>query len=170
MKVADELRYLSTGTNTNDRIEGIGIVRFNVYCPGNANDVLRKCREVLEVVLKESCSKWPSDDTWKKLLPEWFVKRCPQEESEEKTEQWLNWWRGLSPEEQNRVNQESEWVLSDWIDWFRPDERQWFWWDAVVENENLLRVDVQIKEFPFPWGTLDWLLRASGAAFVEEES
>jgi|JI7StandDraft_1071085.scaffolds.fasta_scaffold146089_1 hypothetical protein len=173
MEIKDELRHLLIGVNPSDIPEGLGIVEVKAYCPGNADVVLCKSREVLEVVLRQSTLEWLSEEDWEKedwekLLPEWFVQRCPQEKTEEEEEQWLQWWRGLDPEEQQKVNRGLEWTLSGWIAWFFPDEeRQWFWWDATVESNNLLQVEIEIKAWPFPWGSLAWLLRASGAITVE---
>jgi len=170
MKIEDELRHLLIGTNPIDIPEGLGIVQVNAYCPGNAGVVLSKSREVLEVVLRQSALEWLSDEDWQRLLPEWFVRRCAREKTEEEAEQWLQWWRGLESEEQLNENQRLEWTLIDWIAWFFPDERQWFWWDAIVESNNLLRVAIEIQAWPFPWGCLAWLLRASGATTVEPET
>lgn len=167
MKIEDELRHLLIGASPIDIPEGLGLVEVNCYCPGNADVVLSKSREVLEVVLKQSELEWLSDDDWQKLLPEWFVQRCPEEKTEEESEQWLQWWRGLEPEEQLRETRRLEWTLTGWIPWFLPDERQWFWWNAIVESNKLLRVVIAIEAWPFPWGSLAWLLRASGATKVK---
>jgi hypothetical protein len=169
MRVKDELRHLLMPNEPDEKPEGLGIVRFNVFCSGNSNDVLRKCKEVLEAVLRESSDKWPSDDCWLTILPPWFIQQCSEELSQEEEEKWLAWWRRLSPEEQNRVNQEEKWSLSDWLYWLQPENRQWFWWDAIPENPNIMRIAVEVTEWPFPWGSLDWLLRASGAISIKAE-
>lgn len=59
----------------------------------------------------------------------------------------------------------------DWISWFDPnDTRYWFWWDAFVKEENLLLVAIEVVDIPFPSGSLEWLLRASGAIKIEESN
>jgi len=41
------------------------------------------------------------------------------------------------------------------------------WWDSRVNDR--CEVDVQVDEWPFPWGSLSWLLRAAGASEVMPE-
>jgi hypothetical protein len=163
MNQQDELRHVMLGPMPEDVIDGIGIVRFIVRCPGNSSDVLRKCREVLNVVL-------PPLEEWREILPSWFIRQCVEERTEEEDEKWLEQWRQLSPEQQMRLSKESRWSLSEWIAWFQAEDRSWYWWDAVIDNPTVLRVAVEVHEWPFPWGALDWLLRASGATIVEAET
>ncbi|MFM7887132.1 MAG: hypothetical protein ACKPCM_10675 [Pseudanabaena sp.] len=169
MKVTDELNHLLMLNEPDKKIGGLGIVRFNAFCSGNSNDVLRKCKEVLEAFLRGSGDKWPSDDCWLTILPQWFIQQCSEELSLEEQEKWLVWWRGLSPEEQSQLNKEEQWSLSEWLYWLHPENRQWFWWEATSEDPDILRIAVEVNEWPFPWGSLDWLLRASGAISVKAE-
>lgn len=46
MKPASELRHLFTAPGLEDKVEGAGLILFNVYCPENAHQVLQNCREV----------------------------------------------------------------------------------------------------------------------------
>jgi hypothetical protein len=82
----------------------------------------------------------------------------------------MSWWRGLSPEEQARVTRAERWSLANWLFWLEPEERQWFWWDAVTENPDTLRVIVEVPGWPAPFGALAWLLRAAGAVEVIYEN
>jgi hypothetical protein len=72
----------------------------------------------------------------------------------------------LSAEERASATRARPWTLADWLYWLEPSERQWFWWDALVENSDTLRVVVEVSGWPTPLGALDWLLRAAGAAEV----
>jgi hypothetical protein len=58
--------------------------------------------------------------------------------------------------------------VSAFVHWFRPGERYWYWWDAEVKDTNTIHIKVIVQDEPFPWGSLDWLLRAAGALSVEE--
>jgi len=100
------------------------------------------------------------------LLPAWFVERSAPERSREEAERWLAWWRSLPASEQARVAREQDWALADWLYWLEPAERHWFWWDAVIENPEILRVIVEVPGWPVPLGALEWLLRAAGAMEV----
>ncbi|HAZ45733.1 MAG TPA: hypothetical protein DDW76_36525 [Cyanobacteria bacterium UBA11369] len=173
MKPVDELRHLFAAPSSEDEVEGAGIILFNVYCPGNANEVLQNCREVLAVVLQQYEKNWPSDDEWQELLPKWFVERCAPERTIEEEEENLAKWRTLSREEQIREIEEELWSVMDWISWFEPsddpfEQRCWFWWDAFVKDPNLLLIAVEVVDVPFPFGSLEWLIRASGAIKLEE--
>ncbi|MDY7012040.1 MAG: hypothetical protein SVX43_00335 [Cyanobacteriota bacterium] len=168
MKPADELRHLLGSVNPEERVEGFLIV-FKARCNGNAKQVLQNCREVLSVVLRQYGKPWPSEDEWLDLLPQWFIRRCAPERTLEEEEQDLSRWRTLSREEQLQELENEQWSVMEWIGWFDLYEpRYWFWWDAVVKCPNLLLVAVELVDFTFPTGSLEWLLKASGAIEVEE--
>lgn len=164
----DEIRHLHVGSELGEKPKGIGVVQFVASCPGNAEVVLHKCREVLEIVLNQDPDNWPTDDNWYLLLPEWFVSASSKKTLEEE-EQWLKWWQKLSWKEQVRASKEKQWSVDNWIYWFQPDERTWFWWDATIESPKKIKVKVEVKELPFASGSLNWLFRAAGATSLEEE-
>lgn len=165
----NEIRHLRAGPEPNEKPEGLGIVRFVARCPGNSETVLNRCKEVLFVVLQQDADHWPSDGRWRALLPEWFVAQCSKELTKEEADRWLKAWHQLPPEEQSRAVGEIKWSVANWVYWFQPDERQWFWWDAMIKDPNTIQIAVEVLGWPFPWGELDWLLRASGATSVDPE-
>lgn len=136
---------------------------------GTAELVLDRSRAVMLAVLDNGDPQWPSVQRWKDLLPGWFVTACAPERSQQETDEWLAWWRTLGPAEQARADGEQPWELADWLHWLMPSERQWFWWDAVIEAAGTLRVTVEVAGWPAPLGALDWLLRASGAGEVSHQ-
>jgi hypothetical protein len=164
-----ELQRLRAGPMPDSHPGGIGLVQLVAHCAANAAVVLERCKQTLTIVLEHSATNFPTDEEWGRLLPQWFVERCAPEPSSQERGRWLRWWKSLSPVEQARTEREKRWTSSNWIYWFEPDTREWFWWDAKILNENELRVIVQVSNFPFPWGALDWLLRGSGATDVELE-
>lgn len=120
---------------------------FTVTCPGNAEQVLARGREVKVAVLGHS-QPWPELDEWKQILPGWFVAACIDD----------------------RVVQTcvlDRWSLRAWLHWLRPENRRWHWWAAVVEEPLTLRLTVLAREPDFLRGSLDWLLQASGATNVQ---
>ncbi len=169
-RLRNELRRLKKGPEPEEKPGGMGIVRFVVYCPHNSSQVLNRAREVLGIVLKRGTQSWPSDNEWFTLLPDWFISKCAPECSKEESEKWLSWWKGLPPDKQAEVVRKEKWSVLDWIYWFKPGKRQWFWWDALVKGEDMFIVAVEVDGWPFPWDALGWLLRASGATSVEPES
>jgi hypothetical protein len=135
-------------------------------CAGDADTVLRRSREVLEPVIHLQDGAWPADHAWPRLLPAWFVRACAPETSDEENSAWLARWQELSPREQALEEATARWTLLNWIEWFRPEERQWFWWDAAAESPDVAVVEVEIAGWPVPLGSLKWLLRAAGAVEV----
>jgi hypothetical protein len=137
-------------------------ISFIAHCTGDAPQVLDRCKEVLSIVLQADTEDWPSTDEWRSRLPEWFVERSAEEISQGEAERRLR----LPLEERMRLSH--QWSVSAFVHWFKPNERYWYWWEAVVKNDDTLQINVIVNDQPFPWGSLDWLLRASGAVFVEE--
>lgn len=99
-------------------------------------------------------------------MPDWFVRACAPEPTQQEATAWLARWQRLSPEEQAREEESRAWTLLDWVYWFRPENREWYWWNACVPNSDLALVEVQIDGWPAPTGDLRWLLRAAGAVEV----
>lgn len=75
-------------------------------------------------------------------------------------------WRKLSHAEQVRWELEKPWSLLNWLHWFKPEERQWAWWDATTDGQVLV-VRVLTQGELLLWGNLRWLLRVAGASDVE---
>jgi hypothetical protein len=164
-----EYRRLERGATEDEVPGGLGTVRFIAFCPGDSPDVLERAKCVLTTVNKRSRGGWPSDDGWKTLLPGWFIEQCAPEQSHEEAERWLKWWKRLPPDEQQHVEAHRKWSFGNWIYWFRPENRVWFWWDGAAPCSDRLVIAVEVSAWPFPWGSLSWLLRASGAQRVEPE-
>ena len=149
---------------------GLGTVRFVAQCGTDSQQVLSKAKSVLTEVDQVALREWPGDSTWREILPAWFVARCAAEQTREEAETWLKWWRALPPDEQAEVERNKPWSLTAWLHWLKPTEnRKWFWWDAAESGGNKIILAVEVKDWPFPWGSLAWLLRAAGATRVDAE-
>jgi hypothetical protein len=168
-RLASERLHLIGGPAREEKPGGLGTVRFVAKCKGNAPEVLEKAKETLKAVNENSLPEWPSIDRWRQILPAWFVNRCAPERSQEEAENWLTWWKSLTPAEQKKVLAEEEWSLSNWIYWFQPDNRQWYWWDGVPLDRNYVVIAVEVDAWPFAWGALRWLFRAAGADDLRSE-
>lgn len=68
-----------------------------------------------------------------------------------------------------RREQDAAWSREEWLYWFKPENRYWYWWDANVLDGNVIVIAIEVSEWPFPWDALKWLLRAAGAISVEAE-
>jgi len=165
-----ELRHLQEGPEVDERpSDGIGLVRFDVQCREGAEAVLAKAKEVLAVVVAQPPAGWPTLDERRQKLPEWFLNACVPEYTNKESDRWLKWWRSLPWDEQVRASEEKRWSLGNWLYWFEPKQRFWYWWDGRVESPQYIRVALQVTEWPFPWDALKWLFRASGAESVAAE-
>ena len=145
-----------------------GSARFLVHCNGDAEQVLRRAKNVLAMVLTHGGDPWPSDEEWKRILPSWFVERCVPDKSMEEAERWLEWWRTLPVERQAQANREN-WSVGNWVAWFEPGERCWRWRGASVKDSYQICVCALIDEWPFAWGALEWLFLAAGAQSMSED-
>ena len=139
-----------------------------VHCSGDAEAVLRRFRDVLCAGVKHQAGEWPQTDEWRRILPAWFVD-ASLEESDEEVERWLIEWRSLPPDQRAAAEEARRWSLADWLMWLEPEERQWFWWHAAVEDADTLRVELEVAGSPAPLGAFNWLARAAGAVAVVSE-
>jgi hypothetical protein len=168
-RLTNERVRLAKSPGPEEKPSGVGTVRFIAKCSGNSSDVLSKAKELMTIVNHNSVPRWPSEAEWRHLLPKWFVKQCSPEKSQQEAEEWLARWKSLSPEEQKKVEATNAWSLLNWLYWLEPENRQWYWWDAIVLDRNTLVIAVGTDSWPFGWGDLSWLLRAAGANQVIAE-
>lgn len=149
-----------------DKPGGVGVSHFTARCPGNAAQVLARTKEVL-VAISESSTPWPTLAEWRTKLPPWFLDRCAPEMTRKQAEEWLAAWGALPPAERDRAEKERPWSLADWLHWMEPSNRPWAWWDGHARDANTLSLVIELGEWPFPWGSLRWLVVAAGAESVE---
>jgi hypothetical protein len=164
----EEQRHLTTGPRPDEVPTGVDLVEVTATGNDKPQVILDRCKSVLMTLLDYPEARWPTTQEWARLLPGWFVAASAPQLSREEAEQWLARWQTLTPAEKAAAEREQRWSLDDWLYWVTPAERQWFWWDAHVED-GTLRVTVEIIGWPAPLGTLDWLLRAAGATEISHE-
>jgi hypothetical protein len=163
--IVDERRRLLNGPSPDEEPDG-SLVPVDVVCD-DADQLLARCREVLTVVLDNSDGEWPSDERWLDLLPAWFVTASAPEQTPAEVEEFRARWEAMSPEERRaEAAREKPWAVSDWIFWFHPEDRHWYWWEAEVTSTAGLRIWIEVDAWPAPVGSLEWLLRAAGAREV----
>lgn len=160
----DEIARIAFGPEPGQSLGGLGSVRFMVKCSGNAEQILENSRQVMDTVLRQNVPLL-SLEQWRTTLPKWFVQRCAPEKTKDEADKRLQ----LPIEERALLEKTEGWSLSGWIYWFQPENRNWYWWDARIENPDTIQIAVEVNEWPFPWGALKWLFIASGATDVEAE-
>lgn len=164
MSQREELRRIRWGPEPGEQPGGLGTVRIMARCAGDAEQVLQRTRAALEILC--------AHDNWAEAhadqgpdLPEWLTRRFAPEPSAQELKEYLK----LSYEEKIRREQNAAWSRKEWLYWFQPENRYWYWWDAEARGENTIVIAVEVSEWPFPWDSLKWLLRAAGAVSVEAE-
>jgi hypothetical protein len=165
MNKSNELEHLFTAPDSMDSPGRLGLVRFSIQCQNNPEQVLLHAREILQTLLNHQ----PNEIGSQLSLPNWFTSAFAPEKSMEEAEQWLKWWKSLPKKEQEIALKEAVWSLEDWLYWMQPDIRQWFWWDVIIDDSNCIKVAVEVEEWPFAWGSLEWLFKASGAIAIRAE-
>lgn len=158
-----ELERLSERRDPMESPGEIGTVRFLVKCHGNANHVLTLAKSVLQAAIVLTNARCCEESVWKVSLPIEFVKACPQFPTNEE----LAAYNRLSLEERLANDRKSGWPLRAFMNSFVVNDRYWKWWDAIVIDDNHIALAVEVEEWPFPWESLRWLFRGSGAIDVE---
>ena len=170
MKIEDELYRLKGEPKISLVLPGLGSVRFDVFSNARAiEEVFIVAREVMTVVLRLSARDWEELDVIVAKLPMEFVQRFAPLSNSESDDKWLRLWRAANASEKKLMEDTRGWQIEEWLHWMKPDERAWFWWDAVVLNQSRGKVAVAVQSWPFPWGSIKHLLLASGATIVEPE-
>ncbi|BCQ36931.1 hypothetical protein ERHA54_45420 [Erwinia rhapontici] len=168
-----ERERLQTPPNPMEKASGAGIARFIVSC-NDASSVLSMAKEVMTIVNSHSTQSWLSLDEWSKTLPSRFVNGCSPELTEEEKGKQSERWDGLTYEEKiAEASHDDKWTLSSWLSWLAPEEREWFWWNAVLFdaplNNSYFLIEVTALDFVFMHGALKWLFKACGAIDVISE-
>lgn len=144
---------------------GSGLLVFEVKIEGyHLGQVISRAEEVLMIIDRQVAMGWPADEKWREILPEWFVSSCAPEMTDQESEAWLKRWDAM-PEEERAIEESLKiWSLLDWIYWMHPERRTWFWQGADASSG---RVRIGCESWPFPSGSLFWLLKSAGAVTTE---
>lgn len=149
--------------------DGMG-ANFLIRCAGNATEVLELSKKVLLIVNEQySAKEWPSDEKWRLLIPENFLKNFSREKIKKTKKGWFNFFYKIAP----KKFQDNKWTFENWIFLMEPMDRSWFWWGATVidkeEGDNYLFFTTRVLDDPFLSGTLKWLFLGAGAVEVLDE-
>jgi hypothetical protein len=169
-QIESELQRLNGAPAPDEKPGGVGTVSFVARCPFGAKDVLARVISVWKIIDQVALSDWPTVEQWNMKLPEWFTSACTSPMTQQQADAWLAGWKRLTPVEQARAESEKKWSLENWLYWMKPEDRQWFWWDAkALEDCDHIIVAVEVDAWPFPWGSLRWLFKVAGASTLEPE-
>lgn len=127
-----------------------------VQCDGNAAEVLTRTKEVLECVIDNELDQSDSEEFWNATLPAWFV-------SASRVESRVNSDHGIENGLSYDLDKGAPWKVGEFVEWFKPEMRTWFWWGSEVVTEENFEICLAVTEAAIAWGSLRWLLVAAGA-------
>jgi hypothetical protein len=168
-----ELIFLRCGPRPDSKSLGVGTVRFDGSTAKESQEVIEKMKEVLtvldEFVIHEEREIWPDDAQLISILPPWFNQACALPMTELQSNALLIRRSKMTSIERRKSVEESQWSIDNWLHWMRPENRQWYWWDAAMEGYDSFYIAVEVDGWPFPWGSLRWLAKAAGAISLDSK-
>lgn len=111
-------------------------------------EVLERTQQVMRTVAAAQAADWPSDDEWRRRLPDWFVRS----------------FEGHTLDK--LLSDPNLWDYGSWLDAMKSPG--WEWWSSEVAEKA---GNVRCVAFCDPFGIepLIYLLRSAGALQVEFE-
>lgn len=108
----------------------------------NPQEVLDRVKEVMLAVSQFAfTNKWPSDEEWKSILPEWFVKSM--------TDKDLDF----------IMKTPGQWHYESWIDNIK--QRSWVWWSSKVDDDSVTII-LDVLDIPYLHDSLKYAYYAQG--------
>ena len=156
-------------THPDKSIEHMGTVRFIAKCNHDAPSVLARAKEILLIANEHAFDYGQYDERWLSIFPQWFLNACEPEKPMDLRIKESEEFRNLPWDEKVRQATDDKWSALDWTSWILPEDRIWIWWDAICTDYDTIVVAVEVTDWPFPSGALDWLFRACGAVSVDAE-
>jgi hypothetical protein len=129
------------------------------------NEIKKILCLVIESILKYA--KWPNDDEFLKILPDYFINKFGPEMTENEKQEWLIKWNSLNLNEKIEEKKNIKWTLSNWLFWINPEERSWKWFYSKIIDKNNFIIEIISDEDSFPYGALEWLIKTSGGKIIE---
>lgn len=125
--------------------------------PQAAGSGADKIRAVIQQIASYADqTRWPEDGEWKKILPEWLLKKFHYFTREE-LEQFLK---------SGRNRNELGWHFGSWLE--AAKERVWRWWNLEMK-ENHLIFTLLVDGWPYSLGAFMFLVESAGAREVKEQ-
>jgi hypothetical protein len=123
-------------------------LRLRFRSPTGPENVLERIRHVMRLVAAAGKSAWPTDEEWRRRLPEWFL--CTFE--------------GHSVDQ--LMTDPNLWGFGSWLDAMKHPGWEW-WSSAASEREGVVRCSADSD--PYSIEPLIYLLRSAGASEVDFE-
>ena len=101
-------------------------------------------------------SRWPNNQEWRRLLPQWLLasfkdyskEECEKMMAEMPRERW----------------HELPWLFDSWTASMK--DRTWEWWSSK-RHDRVLKVRLLVEGWPYSIGALEYLLKSAGATSIQ---
>jgi hypothetical protein len=110
------------------------------------SEVLDRTRQVMRLIATSQRADWPSDDDWRRRLPDWFLRNFDSHTHEA------------------LLADPTLWDFGSWLDAMRKPG--WEWWSSESNDQGGIVRCIAYSD-PFAIEPLMYLLRAAGASEVE---
>lgn len=114
---------------------------------------------IVEVVLSASYLHWPDVDTWRGLLPDWFLEATPVLTQEE-----LSRLLAITPE---GAWDTLPWEFESWIDAIYV--REWLWW-GHRRSGSRLEIYLLLMSWPASLEAFEHIVKAAGGTIIESRT
>lgn len=131
---------------------------------GDDRDVSKVCSEARRVLIELRATQ--SEELLRPTLTPSFLAAFRPPYSNDERVRLLERWRKSDRDQQLALEDEMGWTLSNWLYWFEPENRHWFWHSLTIRDQQRATLVAEVTGWPFPWGALRQLFVASGAAAV----
>jgi len=121
-------------------------LRLRFLSTTSGDEVLERARQVMRLVAVAQAQVWPSDDDWRRRLPEWFISSFEGHNLEE------------------LLARPELWDFGSWLDAMKSPG--WEWWSCQSDDRGGT-VRAVAHSDPFSIEPLIYLLRVAGASGVE---
>ena len=161
-----ELSRLLPGAAAAPLPQGSYPFRLSAQCDAPPARVLERVTEVLRAIVREDPEAWPVREDWVARLPRWFVDACRPERTPEQAASDLAAWRTARAAGEA---DEPAWTLMNFLYWFGPDMRHWWWWSATICETDTFVLVLACDEFDPPHDALLWLLHTAGVVAAHHD-
>lgn len=130
---------------------------YSVRPRGDLNDSLSRIKQIVKIIASQSPQKWPTDERWRSILPDWFVESL-KFYTQEEAELLL----AITPREKWS---EIPWDFQAWLEAIR--DKGWQWWSSKA-HELEIEICLSIVEWPARLEAFEHIITAAGAEFVSK--
>lgn len=128
--------------NNNNNEHPFGVrLQFKINCSDPATK-LQRIKDVMFVIASKLADKWPDEEVWSRILPQWFVHKIQSYSIEELYE---------SPS--------VLWHYGSWVDAMKF--RGWEWFSSMI-GDDFFSIQLEALAFPYSVNALEYIIYETG--------